>query len=50
MEDLFEMLDMDGGGTLTQDEFLEGAPAAFELVWSIPRMLHRVGIECCQYL
>ena len=24
MEDLFEMLDVDGGGTLTQDEFLEG--------------------------
>ena len=25
MEELFEMLDVDGGGTLTQDEFLEGA-------------------------
>eukprot|EP00438_Fugacium_kawagutii_P001776 Skav204937 [mRNA] locus=scaffold2700:6939:8218:- [translate_table: standard] len=24
MEELFEMLDLDGGGTLTQDEFLEG--------------------------
>ena len=24
MEDLFEMLDVDGGGTLTQAEFLEG--------------------------
>ena len=27
MEDLFEMLDVDGGGTLTQDEFLEGGLA-----------------------